>query len=83
MTAFQNGRSVVFSGADPGKTSPKLEQKYQDQLCKDRSLVWIKVVDKQVGKTIAASGWDLFVNGAPVDSGGDGASEWAKAEAPD
>src|ERR1700761_2345713 len=80
---FPEWAQRLFLGCRSRQDLPKLEQKYLNQLCKDRSLVWIKVIDKKTDKIIAASGWNVFVNGAPVDNGGDGTSEWATAEAPD
>ena len=80
--SFPDWAQRLFLGCRSRQDLPKLEQKYQDQLRKDKTLVWVKVIDQESDKIIAVSGWNVFVNGAPVDSGSDGASEWAMSEAP-
>ena len=79
-TCFAAPERRIFMGCYTIDDLPKIRQKYTDAMQNDTRVLWIKVVDKQTGKIIAASKWNLYLQAVKADEMEDMVPEWLEPE---
>lgn len=70
----------IFLGCHSRDELPKIEEVYAEKMRDDRHDIWIKAMDRESGKIIAASNWKIHVNGNSDGGIGDHPPPWLKGE---
>lgn len=70
----------IFLGCHTRAELPKIQEIYAEKMRSDRHDIWIKAVDRETGKIIAASNWKIHVNGKSDGGIGDHPPPWLEGD---
>ncbi|KAK5171300.1 uncharacterized protein LTR77_004444 [Saxophila tyrrhenica] len=70
----------IFMGCNTEVDIPKIQEVYAEQIRTDPNDIWLKVVDRESAKIIAASNWKVYVNGITNGGVGDRPPPWLERE---